>query len=67
MQYDAFTMLIYALHKDAKEHYELKSYLPGDKVLQFLYLLKVLWALLDVLIIEEGLEKREKRYWSKFV
>lgn len=63
LQYDALPWS-YAGHIDTDDHSELQAHLPGDKVLQFVYLLKVLWVFLHVLIIEEGLEKREKRYWS---
>lgn len=38
-----------------------EPHLPRDQVLQFLYLLEVLWVFLHVLIIEEGLERREKK------
>lgn len=38
-----------------------QSHLPGDKVLQFLNLLKVFWMFLHVLVIEEGLGKKKKK------
>lgn len=63
-----FTNDSVTLHRDhTNMHSELQSHLPGDKVLQFLYFLKVLWVFLHVLIIEEGLGKRERRYWGKYV
>lgn len=53
-------------HNHIRMHSELQSHLPGDEILQFLYLLKVLWVFLHVLIIEEGLEKEGEETLGKY-
>lgn len=53
-------------HNHIRMHSELQSHLPGDQILQFLYLLKVLWVFLHVLIIEEGLEKEGEETLGKY-